>query len=89
MKGRLIEQYDLTLSKREMDELVIALRVFTRDYESHPIVTDLLGELEEIYHGSGGTGTTVPLRAITDGDKPETAGIEDEENGEGGSAVPA
>lgn len=75
MKARLIEQYDVTLTKREMDGLMTALRVFVREFDASDEVEQLLAELEDVYTGGGaGLGVTPP---------PET----DDNDEEGGGAA--
>lgn len=77
MKARLTEQYDVTLSKPEMGELMLALRVFVREFDSSPLMEDVLASLEEVYQGSSaGLGVSEPI-VVDDDDEPE-----------GGSAVP-
>ncbi len=66
-KARLIEQYELVLSKREMAELMLALRVFVRDYEASEPAEALLDLLEQVYVGPNlGAGLdvapTTPVR---------------------------
>ena len=53
MKARLIEQYDLTLTKPEMGELMLALRVFVREFDASPRAEELLEGLEEVFQGGG------------------------------------
>ena len=69
MKGRLIEQYDLTLTKREMERLMVAVRIYVRDYEASEADELLLASLEDVFQGDAG-GRVVDLRALTD--PPET-----------------
>lgn len=73
MKGQLTEQYDLTLSKREMDSLVQIVRIFVRDYKAEQTDEDLLTGLEEFYKGDTG-GRAVGLRHLegVEDDDPET-----------------
>jgi hypothetical protein len=81
MKARLIEQYDLTLSKREMGELMLALRVFVREFEASPDCAELLDELEDVYVGGGAGLSTPSLKAV------ETLAPADADEDEGGAAV--
>lgn len=79
MKARLTEQYDVTVSKREMDELMLALRTFVREFEASEIATEMLAGLEEIYTGPRlGIGIT-----------PTEIEEEDDDDEEGGAAVPS
>lgn len=71
--GVLIEQYDLTLTKREMDELMLVVRMFVRSFEASPLAVDMHERLEELYQG-GGAGLGVSFRAATTEDV-----IDDEE----------
>jgi len=65
VKGRLIEQYDLTLGKREMERLMTGLRVYCRDYEVTEADELLLAALEDVFQGDAG-GRVIDLRALTD-----------------------
>jgi len=84
MKARLIEQYDLTLGKREMDEVMVALRSFQREFESSELLDEIIADLDEVYQGSVGLG-----RGITPTPVPEIEDDEQSEGEDGGSAVPA
>ena len=77
MKARLIEQYDLSLAKREMDELMLGLRTFVREFDASELAEELLAQLEEIY-----TGPKLGI-GITPTEQPE-----DESDGDGGAAAP-
>ncbi len=65
MKGRLTEQYDLTLGKREMERLMTGFRVYCRDYEVPEADELLLAALEDVFQGAAG-GCVIELRALTD-----------------------
>jgi hypothetical protein len=67
VKGVLIERYDLELTKREMDELMLALRVFTRLWEASELAEKLLEQLEQVFQGGGqGRGVAPPPPAGDD-----------------------
>lgn len=84
MKARLIEQYDLTLSKREMGELMLALRVFVRDFDASPLAEEVLEGLEDVYQG-GGHGLPIEMKPVdVDG-----LLVADEADEDGGSPVAA
>jgi hypothetical protein len=74
MRARLTEQYDVTLSKREMDELMLALRTYVREFEASELAGELLEGLEEVYQG-GGAGLGISW--------PETTEDDDDEAGDG------
>jgi hypothetical protein len=78
MKARLTEQYDVTVTKREMGELMLALRTFCREFDASPLAEELLDGFEEVYQGGGeGIGIGLPVEA------PDP----DPEDDEGGSPV--
>jgi len=76
VKGKLIEQYDLTLTKLEMRELMIAVRRYVAEFEASPLAEEMLENLEELYQGGGdGIGVEWPLVDDADDEEP-TAGDE-------------
>jgi len=78
----LIEQYDLTLSKREMDELMLAMRTFVREFDASEAAVELLAYFEDAYRGPAFGIGIVPTELPPD---------ENDEDGdaEGGAAVKA
>jgi len=78
MRAGLTEQYDLTLTKREMDELMLALRTFVREFDASEAIEEMVAQLEEIHtgpkYGVGITPTELP---------------EEKDDDEGGAAAPA
>jgi hypothetical protein len=87
MKARLTEQYDLTLTKREMGELMLALRVFVRDFDASPLAEEVLDSLEEVYQG-GGHGLPIERTPVKFDDL-LVADEDDPDDDEGGSPVAA
>ena len=80
MKAGLTEQYDLTLTKREMDELMLALRTYVREFDASETIEEIVAQLDEVHTGPkfgiGCTPTEVP-------DLPEDGDDED-----GGAVAP-
>ena len=90
MRARLIEQYELILAKREMDELMQALRTYVREFDASPLAEQLLAELDEIHTGPRlGVGVELVETPLD----PDSEGGEDVADGgegdEGGTRVPA
>lgn len=63
MKIGYTNQYDLSLNPREMERVVLAVRIFVRDYETSDLDEILLAELDEAYQGPAVGQTVSPPSA--------------------------
>lgn len=62
MRAGLIEEYNLGLTKPEMDELMTIFRTHVREFEASEAATGMLAGLEKIYRGGGqGLGIEWPV----------------------------
>jgi len=89
LKARLTEQYDLTLTKREMDGLMLAVRTYVREFDAGEEMESMLEALEETYTGPKlGVGVT-PDQALIDELNALVSEPSEDDDEEGGSPVVA